>query len=87
MAQVFEIPTGKPDSNQPTVLLEPSPGFFANFPDRRSRPASTHLLGRYPEYGTAPGLPQARKRSSDVCRARRLIPGAGDPKVNQSCPV
>jgi hypothetical protein len=46
MAQVFEIPTIKPDSDQPTALLEPSSGFSASSPDRRSRPAPTHLLDR-----------------------------------------
>jgi hypothetical protein len=86
MAQVFEIPTGKPDSNQPTVLLEPSSGFFANF--RIAGPGRHRPICRVDSKNMGP-RPACCKRANAprMCRAKRLIPGAGDRKVNQSCPV
>jgi hypothetical protein len=66
MVLVFEIPTGKPDSDQPTV---PARAIFRSLGKLSGSPlpaGADPLLDRYQEYGTAPGLPQARKHSSDV---------------------
>jgi hypothetical protein len=45
------------------------------------------LLDRSQEYGTAPGLPQARKYSFDVPRTASDSRRGRSPKVNQFCPT
>jgi hypothetical protein len=81
MAQVFEIPTGKPDNGQPMVPLEPSAGFSASFPNRRSRPAPTQLAGSMTRIWDRARLAASAQISPDMPRTAsdsRRVPGAGD---------